>query len=274
MRSKSIRRIVCLALLLVDTSGSTAFSQGDRLENSPRHHEWVDIDAPDGRQVRTFIAYPEVSGPATTVLVIHENKGLTDWVRGVADQLAEVGYLALAPDLLSGTGPGGGNTDAYPSLDAATQGIYKLPSEQVMSDLDAVAGYAMSLETSNQKLAVAGFCWGGGQSFSYAGRNPGLAAAFVFYGAAPREQNELAKIVCPVLGFYAENDHRINGQLPAVTVQMKQLGKIFEPVIYPGAGHGFMRAGEIATDENDPNRKARSDAWDRWNKFLDKLNSD
>jgi carboxymethylenebutenolidase len=136
----------------------------DRLENSPRHHEWADVDSTNGHKVHTWIVYPELSHDATTVVVIHENKGLTDWVRGVADELAEAGYLAVAPDLLSGTGPGGGNTDAFPSEDAATQGIYKLKQDQVTADLDAVVAYAGSLTGSNKTIAVGGFCWGGGQS--------------------------------------------------------------------------------------------------------------
>jgi carboxymethylenebutenolidase len=247
---------------------SASFAQGDRLENSPRHHEWVDVEATGGRKVHTFVAYPEVSGPATTVIVIHENKGLTDWVRGVADQLAEAGYLALAPDFLSGTGPNGGNTDAFPSQDAATQGIYKLSAEQVMSDLDAVAAYAKTLEASNKKITVAGFCWGGGQSFAYATHNPELEVACVFYGSGPRDEAAIAKIECPVEGFYGGNDARINGQIPTLEKQMQAAGKTYNPVIYEGAGHGFMRAGEAATDPNDPNRKARDEAWARWKEIL------
>jgi carboxymethylenebutenolidase len=261
-----------LLVLTIALSFSTAsFAQGDRLENSPRHHEWIDVDAAGGRKVRTFVAFPEVSGPATTVIVIHENKGLTDWVRGVADQLAEAGYLALAPDLLSGTGPHGGNTDAFPSQDAATQGIYKLPAEQVMTDLDAVAAYAKTLEASNKKITVAGFCWGGGQAFAYATHNPELEAAFIFYGSGPRDAAALAKIECPVEGFYGGNDARINGQLPTLEKQLRAAGKTFQPVIYEGAGHGFLRAGEAATDPNDPNRKAHAAAWARWKSILGNL---
>ena len=248
-----------------------ARAQGDRLENSPRHHEWVDVDAADGRKVHTFVAYPEVSEPATTVIVIHENKGLSDWIRGVADQLAEAGYVALAPDLLSGTGPEGGNTDSFPSQDAATQGIYKLSAEQVMTDLDAVAAYAKSLEASNKKIAVVGFCWGGGQSFAYATHNPELVAAFVFYGSGPRDEAAMAQIECPVYGFYGGNDARINGQIPTLEEQMKAAGKTYDPVIYDGAGHGFLRAGEASSDANDPNRKAHGEAWSRWKDILSHL---
>src|SRR5687768_4890633 len=135
----------------------------DRLENSRRHHEWVDIESAGGRTVKTWVVYPEVDKPATTVIVIHENRGLTDWVRGVADQLAEAGYLALAPDFLSGTAPGGGGTAEYGSEDAARNGIGRLPAQQVTADLDAVFKHAKGMPASNKVVAVGGFCWGGGK---------------------------------------------------------------------------------------------------------------
>lgn len=263
-----------LGLVLVGGWSGAALAQENRLESSPRHLEWVDVDAGGGRKVHTFVAYPEVSGPATTVIVIHENKGLTDWVRGVADQLAEAGYLALAPDFLSGTGPNGGNTDAYASQDAASQGIYKLSANQVMADLDAVAAYAKTLEASNKKIAVGGFCWGGGQTFAYATHNPDIAVACVFYGRGPDDEASIAKIECPVHGFYGGNDARINGQIPSLQEQMKAAGKSYDPVIYQGAGHGFMRAGEESTDDDDPNRKARNEGWERWKKILAELKAD
>lgn len=243
----------------------------ERLENSPRHHEWVDVPTPAGRKVRTWVVYPEVDGPATTVVVIHENRGLSDWVRGVADQLAEAGYLALAPDLLSGTGPDGGGTDAFASQDAARDGIYRLPPEQVIADLDAVVEYAGSLPASNKVVAVGGFCWGGGKTFEYACHNPNIAAACVFYGSEPRDEAAYANIQAPVYGFYGGNDFRISGQVPNVTERMQQLGKKYEPVIYDGAGHGFLRQGETATDPNDANRRAHDQAWQRWKGILSGL---
>src|SRR5687768_4170796 len=160
----------------------------ERLEKSPRHHEWVDIDAPGERKVHTWVVFPEVDRPATVVIVIHENRGLTDWVRGVADQVAEAGYVAVAPDLLSGTAPGGGNTADFGSEDAARNGIGKLPQEQVTADLDAVYEFAKKLEAGNKVVAVGGFCWGGGQTFAYAAHNPNIAAACVFYGSSPRDE--------------------------------------------------------------------------------------
>jgi carboxymethylenebutenolidase len=201
------------------------------------------------------------------VLVIHENKGLTDWVRSVADQLAEAGYVAIAPDLLTGKGPAGGNTESFPSTDAATQGIYALDAAAVMADLSAVADHAKTLPACDGKLMVAGFCWGGSQSFAFATKRKDLAAAFVFYGSAPKDAAELAAIACPVYGFYGEDDARINATLDATKEAMAKAGKTFEPVTYAGAGHGFLRAGEEG-DASEANRKARDDAWKRWKELL------
>lgn len=243
----------------------------DRLEKSPRHHEWADIEAPGDRKVRTWVVYPEVDHPATVVIVIHENRGLTDWVRGVADQVAEAGYIALAPDLLSGTAPGGGNTPEYGSEDAARSGIGKLPQKQVTADLDAVYEFAKKMEAGNKVVAVAGFCWGGGQTFAYATHNPNIAAACVFYGSAPREESEYKSIQAPVYGFYGGNDFRISGEVPKVEKTMKQLGKKYEPVVYKGAGHGFMRQGEMTDDASNADRKSRDEAWARWKSILAEL---
>ena len=242
-----------------------------RLDASPRHHEWVDIKAHGGRTVRAFLVFPESSRPVPGILVIHENKGLTDWVRSVADQLAEAGYVALAPDLLSQTGPDKGGTDSYGSIDAATKGIYQLPPDQVTDDLDACAAHLKKLDAVNGKMGVAGFCWGGGQSFRYVAHNHDLLAAFVFYGPAP-DAESLERIHAPVFGFYGGNDQRISGQVPNVQAALKKLGRRYEPVIYKGAGHGFMRTGE-EPNADPANRDARKQAWERWKKLLKELDA-
>jgi len=273
--------IVGVLLLIVTKSTTAQQSVGvrgtirtpgplERLQTSPRHHEWIDIDAEGGRKVRTWIAFPEVDHPATLVIVIHENRGLTDWVRSVADQLAEAGYVALAPDLLSGTAPNGGGTVEYESEDAARTGISKLPVAQVLSDLDAVFEYAKKMSAGNKVVAVCGFCWGGGKAFAYTVHNPDIAAAFVFYGSAPTEEADYGKIQSPVYGFYGGNDYRITGEVPAVDKRMKQYGKKFEAVIYEGAGHGFMRQGEMP-NASQADRKAHDQAWNRCKRLLGEL---
>ncbi len=240
-----------------------------QLEKSSRHLEWVKVKH-DTREVSCFVAYPEVKDKATAVVLIHEIFGLTDWVRGVADQLAQAGYIAIAPDLLSGTAPGGGGTAELGGGDAVRKAIATLPPAQVTADLNTAFDYVSKLPACNGKVAVAGFCWGGGQAFRLATNNKELKAAFVFYGTGPDQKQELMRIACPVYGFYAGNDARVTATVPRSSELMKEAGKEFEPVTYPGAGHGFMRAGE-APDASIPNREAREQAWKRWKEALSKL---
>ena len=238
----------------------------DQLEESRRHQEWVDVKRGE-RTIRAFVVYPEAKGKVASVLVIHENKGLTDWVRGVADQLAEAGYVAVAPDLLSGKGPDGGNTDAFESVDAATKAIYALDSNDVLADLDAVADFAAGLPAADGRLFVAGFCYGGSRTFDFATHRPGLAGAFVFYGGPPEDDAALAKIDCTVHGFYGESDSRITQTVEKTRAAMKEHGKTYDPVIYDGAGHGFMRTGEDP-EAPEADREAREEAWARWRSLL------
>lgn len=237
----------------------------ERLENSPRHHEWIDVKSGE-RKVHCFVTFPEAKGKVAAVLVIHENKGLNDWARAVSDEFAEAGYITIAPDLLSGAGPSGGKTDSFASSDAATAALYKLDATQVTADLNAAADYVTKLDACNGKLSVAGFCSGGGQSFEFATQRKGLKSAFVFYGTAPKDE-ALAKVECPVYGFYGENDGRITASVAATAETLKKLGKTFEPVTYDGAGHGFMRAGE-AVDASEANKRAHDAAWTRLKKLL------
>ncbi len=262
-----------ILLSLVSVLSFSSISAQDwakqRLEKSPRHLEWVKVKQ-GNREVSCFIAYPEIKEKATAVVVIHEIFGLTDWVRGVADQLAEAGYIAIAPDLLSGTAPGGGGTAELGSGDAVRKAISSLPADQVTADLNAVAKYVAELPACNGKVAVGGFCWGGGQTFRYATNNQKIKAAFVFYGGGPEEQSAIARIQAPVYGFYGGNDARVDATIPKSEELMKNAGKKYEPVIYEGAGHGFMRAGE-APDANAANKKARDEAWTRWKALLKQL---
>jgi carboxymethylenebutenolidase len=256
-----MKRIFPLATVLL-FSLLPAFAQDwakQSLEKSPRHQEWVDIKH-DNRVVHAFIVYPETKGKAPAVIVIHEIFGMTDWVRNVADQLAAAGYIAIAPDFLSGFGPNGGKSSDFPSVDAAREANSKLDGDIVTADLNATADYVKKLPSANGKLAVAGFCWGGGQSFRFATNRHDLGAAFVFYGGPPKD---FAAINAPVYGFYGGNDARITATVPATTDAMKQAGKKYDPVTYEGAGHGFMRSGEDPAG-TEANKKAREQAWQRW----------
>jgi carboxymethylenebutenolidase len=264
-----IRRVIIIVSMLGLISASAQDWARARLENSPRHLEWVKV--PQGnREVACFVAYPEVKEKATAVLVIHEIFGLSDWVRGVADQLAEAGYIAIAPDLLSGAAPGGGGTAELGSGDAVRKAISSLPPDQITADLNAVAAYVAKLPAANGKVAVAGFCWGGSQTFRFATNHKDIKAAFVFYGSGPEGAKEIGRIQAPVYGFYGGNDARVNATIPKSEELMKNAGKTYEPVVYEGAGHGFMRAGE-APDANAANKQAREAAWKRWKEALQKI---
>jgi carboxymethylenebutenolidase len=269
---------ITIALLLCLSTGFAQDWAKQKLEKSPRHGEWVPIKH-DSRTVQAYVVYPETKQKAPVIIVIHEIFGLTDWARSVADDLASHGYIAIAPDLLSGMGPKGGGSAEFATTQDAMKGVSGLNGDQVTADLNAVADYAKKIPASNGKIAVSGFCWGGGQSFRFATNRKDLSAAFVFYGQGPEN---IPAITAPVYGFYAGEDARIGATLPATEAAMKAAGKKYEPVTYAGAGHGFMRAGEdpandaaIANISDDAdakkkhdmavaNKKARTDSWERW----------
>src|SRR5947209_7063484 len=253
-----MRRSLATAIVLL-FSLLPAFGQDwakQALNKSPRHGEWVQLKH-DNRTVQAFIVYPETKSKAPTVIVIHEIFGLTDWARSVADQLAAQGYIAIAPDLLSGTGPNGGGTSAFANRDDVTKAVSGLDPDQVTADLNATADYVKKLPASNGKIAVAGFCWGGGQSFRFATNRKDLSAAFVFYGPPPKD---VTTITAPVYGFYGEKDARIDATIPAAQEAMKQAGKKYDPVTYAGARHGFMHAGEDPNGTQHAKQKQRTEA--------------
>jgi carboxymethylenebutenolidase len=257
------RATLILIVLLAPTVWAQDWAR-TQVEKSPRHREWVTVKH-DGRSVQTFVVYPESKDKSPVVVIIHEIFGLSDWAQDLADQVAAAGYIAVAPDLLSGMAPNGGRTSDM-AQDKVTEAVSHLNPDQITADLNSVADYAKKLPAANGKLFVAGFCWGSGQSFRFATNRSDLTAAFVFYGSAP-EKDAMTRIKAPVYGFYAGNDARIDAGLPDTTAQMKAAAKTFEPVVYDNAGHGFMRAGE-APDANDANKKARQDAWVRWKDLL------
>jgi carboxymethylenebutenolidase len=258
---------IAMAILLgVQTAAAQEWSQPwarERIAKSPRHSEWITVKH-DGRNVETLVVYPESRDKRPVVLIVHEIFGLSDWAQELADEVAAAGYIAVAPDLLSGMAPNGGRTKDFP--EGVTEAVSKLNLDQVTADLNAAADYALKLPAANGKLYVTGFCWGGGQSFRFATNRADLSAAFVFYGPPP-SSDAMAHIKTPVYGFYAGNDARIDATIPDTSAAMKAAGKTYDPVTYDGAGHGFMRAGE-SPDASDLNKKARDAAWQRWKTLL------
>lgn len=262
------------ALLFAVTAGLCAQDYAlERLENSPRHHEWVEVTYNTGsgghRTVHSFVAYPETGEPSAVLVVIHENRGLTDWVRSFADQVAEAGYIAIAPDLLSGFDAEHEKTSDFAGSDAARSAIYELDPGQVTRDLIAVKTHAGLIPSANGTVAVAGFCWGGSQSFRFATDATGLAAALVFYGSPP-EPAAMERITAPVYGFYGGGDERINATIPETAERMDALGKRYAYEIYEGAGHAYMRRGDDP-EADAVYTSARDRSWERLEKILSGL---
>jgi carboxymethylenebutenolidase len=242
MKKCALWMFAVVALLALPMCASAQDWAKAQLEKSSRHREYVPITH-DGRTVNTFVVYPEVKAKAPVVVLIHEIFGLSDWFKLQADELAAEGFIVVAPDLLSGSGPDGGGTDSLGGQDKVTAAVGKLPPEQVIADLNAVADYGKKLPAANGKLAVAGFCWGGGKSFAFATVRQDLSAAMVFYGTPPKAE-AMAAVNARVYGFYGEMDARVDATIPQAQTDMKAAGKFYDPVTYKGAGHGFMRAGQ------------------------------
>jgi carboxymethylenebutenolidase len=217
-----------------------------RLEKSPRHREQVVVKH-DGRAVATLVVYPETKDKKPVVLLIHDSAGVTDWFRGFADQVAAMGYVALAPELSSDTG---------------------LPVEkQVTGDLNAVADYGTKLSASNGTLFVAGIGSGGTLSVLFAADRPDVAAALVFCGDSPGKDS-IARVKATIFGFYAANDERVNSTVPPAQAAAKAAGVVFEAVTYDGVGPGFMQSGD-APDAKPADKLARGYALERMKSVLD-----
>lgn len=235
-----------------------------QLDKSPRHGEYVDIALPGGGKLNAWVVYPERKDKAGVVIVIHEIYGLSDWLRGVADQLAKEGFIAVAPDLISGMGPNGGGTSSAASRDDVVALVRGLTPEISTTRLNAVRDYARKISAANGKIATMGFCWGGARSFAYAVSEPTLDGAVVYYGTSP-DAADLAKIKAPVLGLYGADDARVNATVGPAGEEMKKLGKSYEPHLFDGAGHGFLRAQD---DRDGANLKATQAAWPLTLSFL------
>jgi carboxymethylenebutenolidase len=237
-----------------------------KLEKSPRHLEWIDVQQGD-RKLKCFIAYPQVKEKATSVVVVHEIFGMSDWVREVCDELAAQGFIAIAPDLLSGKP--GEDTSKYKSVDDVRTAVHDLQSKQISADLSAVSSYVSHLPAANGKVATAGFCWGGAQVWLEMVTNPNMKAGFVFYGTpdAVKADDEMNKISAPIYGFYGEKDARVTSTVDDTIARMKKAGKSYTPAIYKEAGHGFMRSGE-APDATAPDHQAHTEGWSTLTKAL------
>ena len=237
------------------------------VDKSPRRLEWVSVKY-GARSVESFVAYPLSQGKAPAVVVIHDVIAMAPWVENVADRFAEAGYLAIAPDLLSGRSL----EERQPlQVEGRTVGpARRLPLQQVAADLNALADYCMKLPASNGKVCVVGFSWGGDQAFRFAATRRDLSAAFVFYGICP-EPEAIPNIQAPVYGFYAGADTRVGSTIADTRERMKAAGKFYETVTYEGAAHGFMQSG-ARPDAPKADKQAWDAAWIKLRALRDKFN--
>jgi carboxymethylenebutenolidase len=237
------------------------------LDATPRHGEFVDVPgAPGGPAIQTWISYPETKDKAGVVIVIHEIYGLSDWIRGVCDQLAEDGFIAVAPDFISGLGPGGGGTDSVASRDDVVKLVRSLTPDEMAKRLAAVRAWTKTIPAANGKLATLGFCWGGGQSFLAAATAPAPDAAVVFYGTSP-DSAHIGLVAAPVLGHYGGDDARVNATIEPAEEALKAQKKFYDPNVYDGAGHGFLRQQD---GREGANLRATEKAWPKTLAFLRK----
>jgi carboxymethylenebutenolidase len=234
-----------------------------RIEESP-HREYVTLRH-DARTLRALVVFPKIKNKASVVILVHEIYGLSDWARGMADELGEEGFIVIAPDLLSGYGPKGGGDSDFASQDERVGAVSGLDPAGVLADLDAAVDFGKKLPATNGKIAVVGFSWGGWKSFAFATHRGDLSAVFVFYGTGP---TDVTTINAPVYGFYGGEDGGVDGSIPATTDAMKAAGKFYDPVTYEGADHGFMRLGESLGNSNPSNKTARDQAFARLAKLL------
>jgi carboxymethylenebutenolidase len=239
-----------------------------QLSSSPRHGDWVEIQSSNGgAPIKAFVVYPERKDKAPVVIVIPEIFGLTDWIRGVADQLAKEGFIAIAPDFLSGMGPNHGGS-AELGEQGSTQPTMAMKDDEKLRILHDVQAYALKIPSANGKFASVGFCWGGGTSFLYALNEPALSAAVSYYGPMPAEL-DYSKAKAPILGLYGANDNRVDSGIPKAKEELAKRHVTYEPHVFDGAGHGFLRQ-QGGSPQAPGNMKASEEAWPLTLAFLRK----
>ena len=272
----------------------SANAAAGRVAASPRHGEWVKFPVGQGTSdsLMAWIVYPSTQGKAPVVVVVHEIFGLQTWVRGVADQVAADGFIAIAPDFL--TRVRGGASTVELSGDSARKIIAGVDAAERNRIIAAAASYAMTQPSAEQRYAVIGYCWGGGTTFMHAvnGGVKGFSGGVSFYGtsyltqgmpatattaAVPATINpdSLSKIKVPIMLLNGSKDARIGAAMPALDSTMKAMRKDYTGMNYEGAVHGFLRAQDDPKQTRDPaeeaaNLAATKDAWPRTIAFLKK----
>jgi formylglycine-generating enzyme required for sulfatase activity/dienelactone hydrolase len=263
---------------------SQAFAT-EKLAKSPRRNEWVTFQF-QGRTLKGWVDYPQVQGKVPVVLVLHEVFGLTDSTRNTADEVAAMGYIAITPDMVAGFGPNGGGTESF-TTESASTALDLREDADVYKDLEAWMDFGNRLPQANGKVGIVGLTWGGGLAFRYAVTNPrkDLKAVYVFTGAGPPVYNQgpahfnkiindwvVHKTRVPVYGFYGEMDLTTPTPVPLSVQDSKRVmaaaGNFYDPVIYEGAEHAYMRLGEDPKNDNPANAVADKASLMRLEKLL------
>jgi carboxymethylenebutenolidase len=206
-----------------------------------------------GPQCQLQAAWAQAANSKGAALVIHENKGLTDWVRSVAGRLAGAGYSALAVDLLSEEG----GTATFQDPAQATATLVKAAPERFTHDLDSSVA-ELRLRAPGQKVAVVGFCFGGGLVWQLLASGAlGVSAAVPFYGPLP-DNPDFTGSRAAVLGIYGALDTRVTGSEPAAKAALDRAGLVSDLVVEPNADHAFF-------NDTGPryNAVAAAEAWQR-----------
>jgi carboxymethylenebutenolidase len=220
-----------------------------------------------GREFNCLVFLPPDSSPETGIILVHEEWGMTDWVKSISKQIAAAGYLVIVPDFLSDHETEKDSLQYFVNEDVTRTALMRSDREQIMSDLDESLKYLKAHPSCNGKIAIIGFSWGGTQVFSYLANNAGLSAGYIFYGTSPKNREELSGIQSPVYEFYGEYDSQIKSSIRNTGRKMHKLGKFFQPYLIDGGGHGFMRSGDRAGATED-NIKARTAAWNKLMELL------
>ncbi|PXX11206.1 dienelactone hydrolase family protein [Mycolicibacterium moriokaense] len=278
-RREALRR---LALLGVSTAAATALFAACSEDKKPASNAPVTSSAPAtssaappgtekalptapitwaGPQGELQAAWADAPNARGGVLVIHENKGLNDWVRSVAVRFAGIGYSALAIDLLSGQG----GTAKFADPAQATAELGKIAPDVFVANLKSGVG-ELQRRVPDKKLAAVGFCMGGGLTWQLlASGEPQLAAAFPFYGPAPDNPDFSGSKNVAVLAFYGAQDQRVTSTEPVVKAALEKAGLVHELVVEPEANHAFFN------DTGDRyNATAATDAWRQVQDWLTK----
>ncbi len=232
----------------VDTAPASSAMAAATMKLTPRHGEWVDIPVGKAR-LHTWISYPDGNARVPVVLVLSDEAGMwDDFPRGIADQLAQDGFIGVVPDFVSGMGPKGGNWDSFDSLNLAVVAAQKLSIKDALDLAKGAQDYALKLPRANGKSATLGFSFGGDVSFAAAALMPGLSAAIVFDGNTAPDAATMAKIAAPVLYFGGDLNDRDVALVASASPAMEKLGKSFEYHIWAITTGQFVQIGQPAND--------------------------